>query len=156
MKAIINGLATSYTENGTGTSILILHGWGSSSDVFDDMIQKLSTNHRVVALNLPGFGGSEQPKTVWGVKDYAYFVTAFCKKQDLRPDILLGHSLGGQIAVHIVGNELLDPAKLILIGAAALRPLPSLKKRSIQTIAKVGKTVLGNSKLGQTVKKRHW
>ena len=154
MKVIIDGFATSYTEMGSGSSILILHGWGSSSQVFDNLIQKLSATHRVVALNLPGFGGSEQPTTVWGVKDYADFVTAFCKKLGLRPDILLGHSLGGQIAVNIVGNKLLDPSKLILIGAAALRPLPSLKKLGIQTLAKAGKAVLGSSKLGDLAKKR--
>ncbi|MEO7617364.1 MAG: alpha/beta hydrolase [Candidatus Saccharibacteria bacterium] len=154
MKIIIDDLATTYTESGSGSSILILHGWGSASSVFDDLIQTLSINHRVVALNLPGFGGSEQPRSTWGVADYSYFVTAFCKKLGIRPDILLGHSLGGQIAVHIVGNELLDPTKLILIGAAALRPLPSLRKRGIQGIAKVGKTVLGDSKLGRAAKRR--
>ena len=154
MKIIVDGLATEYTENGSGPSIVLLHGWGSSADVFVDLITNLAQKHRVFAINLPGFGGSEQPKTVWGIKDYAYFVAAFCKKFGLRPEAILGHSLGGQIAVHIVGNELLDPDKLILIGAAALRPKLSAKKRSIKFLAKTGKSILGKSALGEAAKKR--
>ena len=154
MKIIVDGLATEYTENGSGPSIVLLHGWGSSSAVFADLITKLAPKYRVFAINLPGFGGSEQPKTVWGVKDYAYFVTAFCKKFGLRPEAILGHSLGGQIAVHIVGNELLDPDKLILIGASAIRPSLSPKKRGIHLLAKAGKAILGKSALGEAAKKR--
>ena len=62
--------------------------------------------------------------------------------------------MGGQIAVHIVGNELLDPDKLILIGASAIRPKLTAKKRGIMALAKAGKTILGKTALGDAARMR--
>ena len=154
MKIIINGLATEYRERGTGPTLLLLHGWGSSADVFDELVKPLEATHHIVGLNLPGFGGSEMPPLTWGVADYAQFVSDFCGKKSFSPHSILGHSLGGQIAVYGVGTGIFSPQKLILIAAAAIRTTPGVKKRSLHVLAKVGKTILGKTPFGAAARKR--
>ena len=154
MKVIVDGLAIEYTENGSGSPLLLLHGWGSSTEPFSDLITELSKSHHVYAPNLPGFDGSERPKSIWGVADYAQFVAAFCNKVGIEPEVILGHSFGGQTAVNIVGNKLLNPKKLVLIAASAIRPTADAKNRSIGLLAKVGKTLIGKTSFGQAARKR--
>ncbi len=154
MKIIVDNLATQYSESGQGATLLLLHGWGSSGDIFQGITHSLETSHRIVALNLPGFGGTEMPPVTWGVADYAQFVLHFCEKTNVQPDIILGHSLGGQIAVYIIGNGLISPRKLILISAAVIRTKPSIAKHAIRLLAKTGKTLLGSSRLGSAARTR--
>lgn len=154
MNIVVDNLATQYSEIGQGPTLLLLHGWGSSGDIFGSMTQNLELSHHIVALNLPGFGGTEMPPMTWGVADYAQFVLHFCEKKGFQPDIILGHSLGGQIAVYIVGNGLISPRKLILISAAVIRIKPSAGKHAIQLLAKTGKKVLGTSRLGSAARAR--
>jgi pimeloyl-ACP methyl ester carboxylesterase len=154
MNIIIDNLATQYSERGQGPILLLLHGWGSSSDIFDGLAQSLELSHRIIALNLPGFGGTEMPPVTWGVADYAQFVLHFCEEKGFQPDIILGHSLGGQIAVFSVGNGLMSPRKLILVSAAVIRTKPATSKQAIRLLAKTGKAVLGTSRLGMAARKR--
>ena len=64
------GIKTNYIEAGEGDSILLLHGWGSNIGLFQQLIGHLSRAHRVFALDMPGFGETEEPKEPWCVDDY--------------------------------------------------------------------------------------
>ncbi len=154
MKIIVDNLATKYSESGHGPTVLLLHGWGSSGDIFVRLTESLKLSHTIVALDLPGFGGTELPPVTWGVADYAQFVLRFCEKKGFQPDIILGHSLGGQIAVYMVGNGLISPKKLILISAAVIRTKPTPGKHAIRLLAKTGKSILGTSRLGNAARAR--
>ena len=80
--------------NSEKPKICFLHGWGRSSDDFS----KISKKFESIAIDLPGFGKSEEPENSMNPKEYAEYLT------NLIPDtveVLVGHSFGGKIAVHM-------------------------------------------------------
>ena len=83
MNVIIDGLNIEYTEKGEGIPVLLLHGWGSSYDVYGGVISALCDRCRLVAVNFPGCGGSDTMKEPWTLDDYCDFVLKFMKEVDL-------------------------------------------------------------------------
>lgn len=138
---IVDGIATSYVQQGKGPDVLLLHGWGDSKQTFQSIIGELAQKHRVTALDLPGFGASELPPKAWDLTDYAKFLEAFCSKLNLVPTIVIGHSNGGALAVHAIAKEYLSPKKLVLLAASGVRDTARLKRSAIKAVAKTGKLV---------------
>ncbi len=138
---IVDKLAIAYADEGKGPVVLMLHGWGSSVQPFDALARALAGKYRVVRLDLPGFGGSQLPDRVWGIPEYAALITDFCTKLAIRPTTLLGHSMGGQAAIYLVGQGLIRPQRLILIGASGVRDAWTVRQRLTFILAKAGKVV---------------
>ena len=122
VRVLINGLETNYKIAGSGPAILVLHGWGGSSDSWVKVQEILSEKgYQVIAPDFPGLGVSANPPIAWGVEEYADFVLRFAEKLELDKFFLLGHSFGGRIAINF---STLHPNKLkslILIGSAGLQ-----------------------------------
>ena len=95
----VNGLKINYEEKGEGDLIVLLHGWGSNITLFANMIELLSKKYKVVAMDMPGFGKSEEPKEPWDVSAYVQFVIDFLKEYDAKEVMLLGHSFGGRVII---------------------------------------------------------
>ncbi|EKE21028.1 MAG: Alpha/beta hydrolase fold protein [uncultured bacterium] len=114
--------------------LVFLHGWGSQAAHFQKTLEKCSN---FIAIDLPGFGGSEIPEKAWSLDDYADFVKNFLQKLDIKNPILAGHSFGGAVAIKYCaqGNEI---QKLILIGSAGIRK-KNIKKYIYFVMAKVFK-----------------
>lgn len=119
----IDTIPVFYRQEGpdNGKTIVILHGWGASSDSWRAVQHGLAKQQfRVIVPDLPGFGRTPEPASVWGVRDYSKFVRDFAEKLQLRSFALLGHSFGGRIAIsyaHVHGKEL---EALILCDAAGI------------------------------------
>jgi pimeloyl-ACP methyl ester carboxylesterase len=139
MQVIVDGLMTNYLETGTGKTILALHGWGSDSSTFAELMKEFGESYLFIAVDLPGFGASQKPTAAWGLDDYAKFVQAFLRKLDSEPFAILAHSNGAAIAVKAVASGVLKPEKLILMGAAGIRPKQTSRKLVLKAIAKTGK-----------------
>jgi len=114
----IDGLLSSYTEIGKGQPFLLLHGWGCSANIFNDLQIELAKSFKVFAVNFPGFGGSDEPKNVWSCHEYADWIEKFIQKTNIQNSIVLGHSFGGRIALILNAN--MQISKLILTGGAGL------------------------------------
>lgn len=140
MKIIVQNIATEYGDEGSGSTMLLLHGWKDSLKTFDAIVPHLS-GYRIVRLDLPGFGDSEAPKNVWGVSEYVDFVKAFIEKINISPEIIVGHSFGGRVAIKGVGSGVLKPKKLVLIAAAGLAKRRTVKNHILGGIAKVGRAL---------------
>jgi pimeloyl-ACP methyl ester carboxylesterase len=97
-KVLINDLKINYKIAGEGEPILILHGWGGSSDSWVEVSEILSKKFKVICPDLPGFGKSDQPKSPIGVEGYAKILLDFTQKISLEKFDLIGHSFGGAIA----------------------------------------------------------
>lgn len=120
MLAVIDGLRINYEVYGQGERLLLLHGWAVNLHSFETIIPALSQNFQVIALDLPGFGHSEAPKTAFGVYDYANFLEKFLDFLDVKEVNLLGHSMGGGVALAYVLSYKRS-RKLILEDSAAIR-----------------------------------
>lgn len=140
MKIVVNNLVTEYLDEGAGPIIVMLHGWGVDLHSFDKLSNKLSPKYRIVRVDLPGFGGTDLPKS-WKLDDYINFVSSFIEKLDIKPDVLLGHSFGGRIIIKGVGNNKLKANKIILVSPAGVS-LFNLKKTIIRYLSKMGKLFL--------------
>ncbi|MDE0084094.1 MAG: alpha/beta hydrolase [Candidatus Poribacteria bacterium] len=135
----IDNLKIAYQVEGTGTPVVLLHGWGGEANSFRPVFDSLSRFYRVYALDLPGFGLSEIPPTAWDASDYAKFLSAFFHKLNINKAHLIGHSYGGRISIVMAAEEPEKIDKLILVDSAGIIP-PRTAKYYIQiSLAKVGR-----------------
>lgn len=134
---------TNYIKKGDGPLIVVLHGWSTSAQNMMTVIDALASSYTVLALDLPGFGGSQQPREAWSVGDYAEFVLHVLQKLGYdQPHALIGHSFGGRVSIKGVGKNIICPNKLVLIGSAGIKHSASLRNKTYGMIAKSGKAVL--------------
>ncbi len=117
----IDGLNINYIDEGSGSVVLLLHGWGANIQTMIPIVNILKNKCRVIALDLPGFGESDKPKWPWNSYDYANLVNKFIELKKLENIILFGHSHGGRISI-ILSNKHDYIKKLILIDSAGLIP----------------------------------
>lgn len=110
-------------ELGSGPVLLLLHGLGGSSYTWRQVAPLLAQNHRVVAIDLRGFGRSDKPfDQAYSPAHHAAVVRAFIKSQNLSQVTLIGHSYGGMVALMLALDRRLEPhriARLVAIDAPA-------------------------------------
>lgn len=109
-----------YTREGQGKPIVFLHGWGANLDSFNVLTKELSMFYEIVALDFPGFGESEEPRSPWSLDDYTAMTRAFIEHLDINKPTLVGHSFGGRVSIKL--SQLLDLDKIILINSAGIKP----------------------------------
>jgi len=132
----IKGLKINYKTLGEGRPLLILHGWGSSSEKWQKIGELLAQKGvKVIIPDLPGFGKSEEPQKAWNLDQYCDFVEEFIKILNLDKFYLLGHSFGGSLAVKFSLQHPEKVAKLFLVSAACIRK-KSLKNKLFKFISR--------------------
>ena len=124
----IDGLRINYTDEGSGTPVLLIHGWGSSIKPWAPILNGFQ-GYRVIALDLPGCGDSDILKTDWGIDDYCDFILKFMKAIEIENPIMVGHSHGGRICLKMAADGMVEPDKLILFGSAGIPAKKTFKKQ---------------------------
>ncbi|MDN4502984.1 pimeloyl-ACP methyl ester esterase BioH [Alteromonadaceae bacterium BrNp21-10] len=100
---------------GQGQSLVLLHGWGVNSGVWDSLITELSAKYRVTVIDLPGFGRSHKAM----LKEYTLNSVSKAIAHLIPPDsILLGWSLGGLIANNIALERLASISALVTVASS--------------------------------------
>ncbi|HVW97917.1 MAG TPA: alpha/beta hydrolase [Mucilaginibacter sp.] len=145
---VIKGLNINFDESGEGKPVVLLHGWGSNLQAFTRVQQDLSANFNVFAIDLPGFGKSQEPNEVWGVEEYTQFIEEFCRVKNIANPILAGHSYGGRVSILFSSRN--PVLKLILIDSAGIKPKRPLeyylKVYSYKTAKKIMPLLMGKAK----------
>ena len=141
MNLIVDGQLANYSDEGNGSVIVLLHGWGSSLKAFDELTKHLAGSYRVIRVDFPGFGGSPKPPDNWHVEDYARFIQHFLAKLGINPFALIGHSFGGRVILKSVGRQYSHPQRIVLLGSAGVKPAVSSQQTMYAVAAKVGKKV---------------
>jgi pimeloyl-ACP methyl ester carboxylesterase len=140
MQVIVDALLTHYEQSGTGRTVILLHGWGDNGEGLYDLRTQLAKSYHVIALDLPGFGGSQAPSQAWGLSEYGQFVQAFLGKIGVeRIWAVIGHSNGGAIAIRAVAHDWLKPERVVLLAAAGIRGVYKGRNRAYRFVAKTGK-----------------
>lgn len=131
---------------GAMKKIIILHGWTTSTDKWDDFLKALKEKDiKGVILKIPGL--TEKLEAVWSLDDYVSWL-----KKELGNEkvVLLGHSNGGRIALAFSNKYPTLVKKLILVGSAGIyhKNLKlQLKRLIFKTMAKIGKRFTASEKL---------
>ncbi|MDE1727014.1 MAG: alpha/beta hydrolase [Thaumarchaeota archaeon] len=104
-----------YFEDGrSDKTIILLHGLGGSAERWLKVIPILSPRYRVIAPDMIGFGHSDKPSEDYTIEFFGKFLTAFINTLGLKTVILVGTSLGGQIAAKCASsNDMIE--KLVLV-----------------------------------------
>ncbi len=122
-------------EGGEGPPVVLLHGRGHAATIWFPLLPILAARHRVLALDLPGFGSASAPPFAGGTPEQAlrYFtdpIERVLHALQLPPFAIVGHSLGAMCAVELALRGALPISKLALIGAMGLGPEMTFASRA--------------------------
>jgi len=119
-------------DRGDGRPLLLLHGWGVSSELFAPILDALQQGRRLIVPDLPGFGATPEPDTPWSVHDYAAWCIALLDRLGIERCDLVGHSNGGRIGIVMAATYPGRIDRMVLAGSAGIRP-----RRTLRSIARV-------------------
>ncbi len=132
-----NGVKVYYEQVGEGKPLLLLHGWGCTHEIFSAFIPDFCAAHKVISLDFPGFGLSDEPDGVWGVQEYTQMLEAFCSGLGIINPSIVSHSFGGRVSILFASRN--DVEKMILSDAAGVKPRRSLRYHLKVGTYKIGK-----------------
>ncbi len=121
-----------YKITGEGDeTVVILQGWGTDLGVYDSVASSINEKYRVVQFDLPGFGGSDEPREAWSVDAFADFFCKFMEALEIKKAILIGHSYGGRVIIKLAARESLpfEIDRIVLIDSAGVLPKRSFSQK---------------------------
>ncbi len=147
---------TSGSDAPEARAVVILHGWGcraTTMALFEQTVAERCPGTKVYNLDLPGFGDSDEPRSVYGIDDYVKVLEEFTRRLGIRRPILVGHSFGGRMSILYASRN--EVERVILVDAAGIKPRRSLKYYAKVYAFKSGKRILpllfGRRKGGELV-----
>jgi pimeloyl-ACP methyl ester carboxylesterase len=120
----IDGARIHYLDEGTGPTLLLVHGLAGQMHNFTySLLAKLRHDFRVVILDRPGSGYSTRPANASAaISAQARIISSFCEELKLGRPLIVGHSLGGAIALALALNHPERVAGLALLAPVTHRP----------------------------------
>lgn len=138
---------------GTGdTTILLFHGYAESLMAFRPTFDRLAARTSTIALDLPGFGLSDKPQTRYDLASFVRRMTDFIDRHIPGAIVLVGHSLGGEVATAVALERPDRVVGLVLIASAGWGLSPAT-----MTVTREGADVMGwiNAAVGELVVPLH-
>lgn len=127
-KISFKGINIHYTEQGRGNAVVLLHGFLESIPMWNGLLPGLMKRHRVVCIDLPGHGDSECIGYVHTMDEMAEAVREVIRHLKLRRVSLLGHSMGGYVAL-AYAETFPDEVKTLVLYQSTAKADSKWKKR---------------------------
>lgn len=108
-----------YSVIGGGPPVLLVHGWLSSSRIWEPLARRLAQRFTVYTLDLAGFGDSDKPTEGYGARYGSRLLYAFCAHFGLIRATVVGHDLSGPMAVKLAADHPDIVGRLVLVSAPA-------------------------------------
>ncbi len=118
----LHGNRLAYRDEGQGDAILLLHGMAGSSETWRSVIRPLSRKYRVIAPDLLGHGQSAKPRSDYSLGAFAVLLRDLLDELGVARATIVGHSLGGGVAMQFVYQHPDYCERLVLIGSGGLGP----------------------------------
>ena len=108
-----------YSVTGGGPPVVLVHGWLSSSKIWGPLVERLAQRFTVYTLDLAGFGDSDKPISGYGIRYGSRLLYAFCAHFGLSRAAVIGHGIGGTMAVKLAADHPDVVGRLILVATPA-------------------------------------
>jgi pimeloyl-ACP methyl ester carboxylesterase len=116
----LHGRRFRYRRAGKGPLVVLLHGIAGSSASWNDIIRRLSDHHTVIAPDLLGHGESAKPRGDYSLGAYANLIRDLLVALDLPAGTIVGHSLGGGVALQFAYQFPERCERLVLVSSGGL------------------------------------
>ena len=126
LRAVGEPNALAIDELGSGSPLVLMHGLGTTREVWHRVRDPLATERRVIASDLPGFGDSPPAGPGFDLDAVADRVAESLGERAGEPFDLVGHSLGGGLAVLVASRHPQMVRTLVLVAPAGFAPRPRL------------------------------
>ena len=148
---VIDGRQVNYVELGSGPVLLLVHGLGAAWQCWVENIPEFARDHRVIAMDLPGFGWSEMPEGDISIEYYGQWLGRFADALGVQSASVVGNSMGGFIAAEVAIRRPELVERLSLVSAAIFwqeyRRAQPLVMFARATDAYIGRAIAGSSEL---------
>ena len=118
----LHGDRVAYRDDGDGEVLLLIHGMAGSSDSWRSVLPQLSKKFRVIAPDLLGHGESAKPRSDYSLGAFAVWLRDFLDELGVSQATVVGHSLGGGVAMQFVYQHPDYVKRLVLISSGGLGP----------------------------------
>jgi pimeloyl-ACP methyl ester carboxylesterase len=115
----LEGAWIRYNVIGGGPPVLLVHGWLSSSRIWERLAGRLAQRFTVYSLDLTGFGDSDKPLSGYGIRNGSRLLYAFCAHFGLTRASVIGHDLGGAMAVKLAADHPDVVGRIVLVSTPA-------------------------------------
>lgn len=120
----VEGTQICLYEKGAGMPIILLHGMFGDFLDWEPVLEPLSKNYRVLALDLPGFGASAKPRTEYSAEFFVAILHTLLRQRRISEATLVGNSFGAQIAILFALRHPDLVARLVLVDSGGFRQYP--------------------------------
>ncbi len=139
----LEGREVNYCELGEGPAIVFIHGLGASWQSWLEQMPELASDHRVVAMDLPGFGYSEMPREDISIESYARWTVKLMDALGIESAAVVGNSMGGFVSAELAIKFPERVQRLVFVSAAIFwqnrrraQPLVQLARLSDAVVAR--------------------
>lgn len=115
----LDGSWVRYDVIGGGPPVVLVHGWLGSSRIWEALARRLAQRFTVYSLDLTGFGDSDKPLSGYGVRNGSRLLFAFCAHFGLTRASVIGHDLGGNMAVKLAADHPDVVGRVVLVSVPA-------------------------------------
>ncbi|MBC6112707.1 alpha/beta fold hydrolase [Pedobacter fastidiosus] len=101
----VNGIRIHYVDGGAGKTIICLPGWPQTWYSYQNIATEFSKKHRVIVVDIRGMGTSERPENGYDKKTMAEYIKQLIHSLDLKKVTIIGHDIGGMVAMSLAFNH---------------------------------------------------
>jgi pimeloyl-ACP methyl ester carboxylesterase len=130
----VRGARVRYFVGGRGPSLVLVHGLGGAASNWVELAPALVRSYRVLALDLPGHGGSAPLPAAPSLTPFADVVAAVAEREGLLPAAVVGHSLGGLVALRLALRRPDTIRGLLLASAAGISSGTRAREVAVTTL----------------------
>src|SRR5215218_5485059 len=114
----LDGREVNYAELGEGPALVLVHGLGASWQSWLENIPDFAVDHRVIAMDLPGFGSSQMPDGEISIEYYAQWLCRLCDVLEVESAAVVGNSMGGFVGAELAIRQPERVQRLGVVSAA--------------------------------------
>lgn len=152
---LVGDLRMRFLDYGTGPAMVLMHGMASSWEWWLENIPALAQQHRVIAVDLPGCGRSEALTAPAEIADHARAVFGLLTELGIESATVVGHSMGGLVAIGMVGVDPRRVEKLVLVDAGGV-PMTERRLAVILVALRLGAAVLRRGFVRRALAGKAW